>query len=77
LSKLFLLLLAAAAIYLLIKGFGRKSSASSHETESKESADGERMVGCAHCGVNLPRSEAINDDGAYFCGEAHRKLGAR
>ena len=76
-SKLFLRVLAVFALYLLVKGFGRKSSASARKAEEPASPAGERMVGCAHCGVHLPQSEAVDDNGAYFCGEAHRRLGAR
>jgi len=32
----------------------------------------EDMVSCAHCGLHLPRSEAVSGRGGYFCGEAHR-----
>jgi uncharacterized protein len=33
----------------------------------------EAMVACAHCGVHLPRSEAVpGRDGLLFCGAAHR-----
>ncbi|MEI6300285.1 MAG: PP0621 family protein [Betaproteobacteria bacterium] len=74
-SKLLLLILAAAVLYLLVKGFGRKASARKPEVHA--STEAERMVGCAHCGVNLPEAEAIEEGGAYFCGEAHRRLGSR
>jgi uncharacterized protein len=33
----------------------------------------EDMVACAHCGVHLPRGEAVAaPDGVLFCGEPHR-----
>jgi uncharacterized protein len=32
----------------------------------------EEMVRCAHCGVHLPRSEALPGRGGLFCGSAHR-----
>ncbi len=36
----------------------------------------EEMVSCAHCGVHLPRSEALIDDaGRPYCGSAHRAAG--
>jgi uncharacterized protein len=39
-------------------------------------ADLPTMVRCAHCGVHLPRAEALGDaHGQLFCGEAHRQLG--
>jgi uncharacterized protein len=30
------------------------------------------MVVCAHCGVHLPRDEALPGRGGVFCGDAHR-----
>lgn len=36
------------------------------------------MVACAHCGVHLPRSDAVADGaGRLFCGDAHRIAGPR
>ena len=32
----------------------------------------EEMVRCAHCGVHLPRSEALPGRGGLYCGPAHR-----
>jgi len=32
----------------------------------------EEIVGCAHCGLHLPRSEALAGRGGLFCSEAHR-----
>jgi uncharacterized protein len=33
----------------------------------------EDMVACAHCGVHLPRGEAVAaEDGTLFCGAPHR-----
>jgi uncharacterized protein len=37
----------------------------------------EDMVKCAHCGVNLPRSEAIYSGGELFCSPEHQKLGKK
>lgn len=39
--------------------------------------DLQTMVRCAHCGVHLPRADALADaHDQLFCGEAHRQLGA-
>jgi uncharacterized protein len=36
------------------------------------------MLACAHCGVHLPRAEALMDPaGRPFCTEAHRLAGPR
>jgi uncharacterized protein len=35
------------------------------------------MVACAHCGVHLPRSDAVEEGALHFCGDVHRRLGPR
>lgn len=35
------------------------------------------MVQCGHCGVHLPRAEALVDERGTFCTEAHRLAGPR
>ncbi|MDA8127823.1 MAG: PP0621 family protein [Betaproteobacteria bacterium] len=37
----------------------------------------EDMVKCAHCGVNLPRSEAIYSGRDFFCTLEHKQLGRK
>jgi uncharacterized protein len=34
------------------------------------------MVACSHCGLNLPRSEALEQSGQFFCSEEHRRIGS-
>jgi uncharacterized protein len=37
---------------------------------------GEVMRACAHCGLNVPESEAlIESESLSYCSEAHRRLG--
>lgn len=33
------------------------------------------MVACAHCGVHLPRADAVLDGDTPYCGAEHRRLG--
>ncbi|ARP93391.1 PP0621 family protein [Bordetella genomosp. 13] len=35
----------------------------------------ETMVRCAHCGIHLPRSEAVQIDGRSWCSQEHARLG--
>ncbi|WP_397474961.1 PP0621 family protein [Pusillimonas sp.] len=37
----------------------------------------ESMVRCAHCGIHMPRSEALLVDGETWCSGEHAKLGQR
>ena len=40
----------------------------------KPSAAGEAMVSCHHCGLNVPRSEALAEGDRWYCSDAHRRL---
>lgn len=58
------------------------SSGTSTAAGATGPAEPEPMVACAHCGLLLPRSDAVPsaaqpDDGRihYFCCEAHRRAG--
>lgn len=35
------------------------------------------IVACAHCGLHLPRADAVVEGDALYCGEEHRRLGRR
>jgi uncharacterized protein len=69
-SKLLLLVIAVAVIYFLWRGFARKGG------RPPAPPPGEAMVPCAHCGVNVPRSEALEGAGRLFCSEEHRRVGS-
>jgi uncharacterized protein len=68
-SKLLLLILAAVAIYLFLAGASRNR-------KRRGDPPPEAMVPCARCGVNLPRSEALEAGGRFFCSDEHRQLGS-
>nr|WP_221893403.1 PP0621 family protein [Pusillimonas minor] len=40
-------------------------------------ANPESMVRCAHCGIHMPRSEAVLSGGDTWCSTEHAKLGVR
>jgi uncharacterized protein len=47
-----------------------------------ESGSTPDLVSCAHCGVHLPKGEAVEagegrDAGRFFCSDEHRRLGSR
>jgi uncharacterized protein len=33
------------------------------------------MVRCAHCGIHIPKNEALQRDGFYYCSEQHLEAG--
>lgn len=66
-SRLLMLFAIAAAIYWLLKSYGK-------DVPRQDSPAVEDMVRCAHCGLHIPRSDGIQSGGNYFCGAAHRDV---
>jgi len=65
-SKWLFLVLFALVIYLVVKQSRRKDRAQDRATPLPED-----MVACARCGVNLPKSEAFQSQGRFFCSKDH------
>ncbi len=42
-----------------------------------KAGQGESMVQCEHCGIHLPRSEAVMIGGRTWCSQEHARLGVR
>ena len=70
-GKILFLLVLALIAYVAIKALLRPRN-----RNRGRDAPAEDMVACEHCGVNLPRSEALEAGGRYYCSEDHRRLGA-
>ena len=70
-GKIILFLVLAFVAYIVIKGAARRS-----RPPSAAERPPEPMVACERCKVNLPRSEALEDGGHFYCSEEHRRLGA-
>lgn len=74
---LLLLLVLAIGLYLLLGRRRTGGDAPAPPPPPKQDAAAP-MVACAHCGVHLPRDDALLDAGGRsFCGEAHRIAGPR
>src|SRR5467141_4276859 len=69
-SKLLLLIIAIVVVYFVLTSLARK------RRQRSAPPPVEPMVPCAHCGINVPRSEALGAAGRFFCSEEHRRLGA-
>jgi uncharacterized protein len=67
------IVVGVAVALLLWWVFGR-AARSIKPPSSRSSADrsAETMVVCAHCGVHLPRSDALAARGLHYCSQAHR-----
>ncbi|MGB9094708.1 MAG: PP0621 family protein [Gallionella sp.] len=64
-SRLLMLVAIGAAVYWLLRSYGKEVSRQDHPVV-------EDMVRCAHCGVHIPRSEGIASGGKFFCSAGHR-----
>lgn len=70
--KLLLLIAIVFVAALIFRAYKRSLDQSA---PSGRVAQPEDMVKCAHCGVNMPRSEAIFSSGDFYCTPEHQKLG--
>jgi uncharacterized protein len=68
-SKLLFFVLAAVIVYFALRSRRPRTGAPPERPA-------ERMVACARCGMHVPRSEAFEATGVYFCSEEHRVRGA-
>lgn len=68
------LVLIAVVLVLVWLARGQRKPVLPPRPRQDAAPEGEQedMVSCAHCGVHLPRSEALLGRGGVFCGEAHR-----
>jgi uncharacterized protein len=76
--KFLILLLAVALLMWMLFGRSRRDRPDrSSRSKSPPAAQPEGMVACAHCGVHLPRSEAVHAGALAYCSPAHREAGPR
>lgn len=77
-GKLLVLIGLGLVIYLLLKNYQRKLGQPGQPGRPGAGERGpEDMVKCTHCGVNLPRSEAVFSRGEFFCTPEHQRLGQK
>jgi len=69
--RFLILLVGIVIVYLLLKKYFRNLQG---PASGAKPPIAENMVRCAHCGVNVPQTEAIFSRGEYFCGDEHRRL---
>jgi uncharacterized protein len=70
--KLLVVIVALVVLWLLLRGLVRRARGESELPRKPPPAPPQAMLACAHCGVHLPRDEALPGRGGVFCGEAHR-----
>lgn len=73
-GKILLLIIVGLVVYAVIRAYQRSLDKPPAPIREHSVED---MVKCAHCGVNLPRSEAIYSGGDFFCTPEHQQLGKK
>ena len=66
---LFILLVVLLVIWALKRGRVANKSKSTHTTEAQPPSE---MVTCAHCGIHLPKDEAVSGQKGLYCSTEHR-----
>lgn len=72
---LIVVLVVVIVVWLMLRGRERGVDSARQRPEGR--AEPEAMTACAHCGVHLPREDALVDRGGTFCSEAHKLAGPR
>ena len=75
--KFLLVILVLAVLWMLLRGLARRAHGDDDARPDRDRAappaqSPQPMLVCAHCGVHLPRDDALPGRGGVFCGEAHR-----
>jgi uncharacterized protein len=69
--KLLLVLLAVGVLFWLLRGsLARRMPPRASKHDAPDAP--QPMLTCAHCGMHLPRDEALPGRGGVFCDAAHR-----
>ena len=71
---LIVVFVVAFVVWLMLRGRGE---AERKPRGRKPQIAPTEMVRCSHCGLHLPRSDAVQDSRGAFCTEAHRLAGPR
>jgi uncharacterized protein len=70
--KFVLLLIAVFALLWMLRGGLRRRMRPPDVRPAAPKDAAQAMLTCAHCGVHLPRDEALPGRGGVFCDAAHR-----
>ena len=66
-ARILLLLVIAFLVYMVVRSLFRTQVKKDAPPSEATSAQGEEMVACSRCGVNVPRSETREVDGRRIC----------
>ncbi|KCB22556.1 PP0621 family protein [Bordetella hinzii] len=71
----FFAILVVLTAWRLLNARGSRRDAPRKPAAPPAARAAEPMVRCAHCGIHLPRSEALLLNGRTWCGQEHARLG--
>ena len=66
-SRLIFIIVIIALVYLLFKSYRKQLDKQDEPPKTQD------MIGCAYCGINLPKNESLFADGKYYCCAAHSR----
>lgn len=65
-------ILIALAVWVAVQIVRRVLTQHRKRVADQKKAAAHSMVRCAHCGLHVPETEAVQDGGRYFCSNEHR-----
>ncbi len=71
----YLIVLAVIAVVYALWRSQRPAPPSRRAAPRARNAAPQDMVRCAHCGVHLPKADALEQGGRSYCCRAHQDLG--
>lgn len=71
-ARLLLFILLAVVGVLVWRNFKRQLMQRQDKAGQPAAAKSERVISCAYCQVHVPESEAVGQDGRFFCCDEHR-----
>lgn len=71
------LLILGLIFWLLYRMLSRLFDKPKQRQRVQKKTPGTDMVRCAHCGIHIPKNEALHSNGHDYCSEAHRNAGPK
>ena len=72
--KYLIVLVVLAVAFFVWRSSRKTDSGAQRVPPRKREAVAQDMVACAHCGVHLPKPDAVRGRRAVYCGSEHLKL---
>ena len=71
---LVLIVLVVAAVWLIRRALRPKPPQEAKDVPQSKAIEAD-LVSCAHCGLNLPRGEALTEGAGLYCSQDHARKG--